>query len=256
MVRVLTLNAHKGFSWMNRRFVLPGIRQALRMTSADVVFLQEVVGENAVKAARHGEWPPVPHYEFLAESVWPEYAYGRNVVYSHGHHGNAILSRYPIRHAERVDISTNRVERRGLLYCAIDWPLSDTVLHCVCVHLGLFARSRRKQLDMVAEYAADRVPADEPLVIAGDFNEWIARRGKAFVADLGLTDAIVATRGRMARTYPSLLPVLPLDRIYCRSLRVLGSDVLRNRAWSALSDHAGVTADVTAHALPVPVPAA
>ena len=36
---VLTLNAHMGFNLLNRRFVLPELREAIRSVSADVVFL-------------------------------------------------------------------------------------------------------------------------------------------------------------------------------------------------------------------------
>ncbi|CAI8878474.1 hypothetical protein EMIT0P253_360006 [Pseudomonas sp. IT-P253] len=41
---VLTINTHKGFTALNRRFILPELREAVRSVSADVVFLQEVHG--------------------------------------------------------------------------------------------------------------------------------------------------------------------------------------------------------------------
>ena len=50
-VRVLTINTHKGFSFLNRRFILPELRDAVRTLSSDVVFLQEVLGTHH----RHGE---------------------------------------------------------------------------------------------------------------------------------------------------------------------------------------------------------
>src|SRR5690606_2962597 len=40
---VLTLNTHKGLSPLNRRFVLPELRDAIRAVGADIVFLQEVL---------------------------------------------------------------------------------------------------------------------------------------------------------------------------------------------------------------------
>ena len=45
-LRVLTVNTHKGFTALNRRFILPELREAVRSTSADLVFLQEVVCEH------------------------------------------------------------------------------------------------------------------------------------------------------------------------------------------------------------------
>src|SRR5690606_4346344 len=95
-VRVLTVNTHKGFTPLNRRFILPELRKAVRATGADVVFLQEVLGAHARHARRLLDWPEVPHYEFLADEMWPEFAYGRNAVYPDGHHGNALLSKFRI----------------------------------------------------------------------------------------------------------------------------------------------------------------
>ena len=44
-------------------------------------------------------------YEFLADTIWSQYAYGRNAVYDNGDHGNALLSKFPITHYENHDIS-------------------------------------------------------------------------------------------------------------------------------------------------------
>ena len=50
--RVLTVNAHKGFGFFNRRFILRELRDAVRTVSADIVFLQEVLGTHALHAKR------------------------------------------------------------------------------------------------------------------------------------------------------------------------------------------------------------
>jgi endonuclease/exonuclease/phosphatase family metal-dependent hydrolase len=244
VLRLLTLNTHKGFSWLNRRFVLHELRQAIRDTWADIVFLQEVAGENAKRARRHYDWPQEPQHQFLAHMVWSDQAYGRNVVYPHGHHGNAILSRYRILNSERMDISTNRFEPRGVLHCCMELPGQAQALHCICVHLGLFAHSRRKQFTMLMDYVSRRIPERAPLAIAGDFNDWTGRANGRFAASLALEEAAVATRGRTARTYPSWLPVLPLDRIYFRGLKALRSHTCSGGSWSGLSDHAGLLAEV------------
>ena len=104
-LRVLTVNTHKGFAAGNRRFVLSELREAVRAVGADVVFLQEVQGAHAGHAARVAGWPAAPHYEYLADELWPEFAYGRNAVYPDGDHGNAVLSRFPIVAFENRDVS-------------------------------------------------------------------------------------------------------------------------------------------------------
>ncbi|WP_425277949.1 endonuclease/exonuclease/phosphatase family protein, partial [Enterobacter hormaechei] len=81
-------------------------------------------------------WPDTPHYEFLADTMWSDYAYGRNAVYPEGHHGNAVLSRFPIEHYENRDVSVGESEKRGLLYCRITPPELDVPVHVGCVHLG------------------------------------------------------------------------------------------------------------------------
>ena len=75
--------------------------------------LQEVVGVHRGHAARHVDWPVKPQHEFIADSVWREVAYGKNAVSHHGHHGNAVLSRFPIVAHENLDISAHAFESRG-----------------------------------------------------------------------------------------------------------------------------------------------
>lgn len=95
-LNVLTINIHKGFTTFNRRFMLPALRDAIRSVSADIVCLQEVTGAHEIHSLQIENWPDRSHYEFLADTLWSEYAYGRNAVYPEGHHGNAVLSRFPI----------------------------------------------------------------------------------------------------------------------------------------------------------------
>ena len=116
-LRIATYNIHKGFSHFNRRMMVHELRAGLRQLGTDIVFLQEVQGRHEHHASRFQNWPAEPQYEFLADSVWTDYAYGRNAVYDHGHHGNAVLSRYPILRAENQDVSSHPLERRGLLHC-------------------------------------------------------------------------------------------------------------------------------------------
>src|SRR3546814_4777182 len=84
-VNILTLNSHMGFNLFNRRFVLPELREAIRAVAADVVFLQEVMGENALHAKRLADWPAASQYEFLADTTWAQHAYGRNAARSEEH---------------------------------------------------------------------------------------------------------------------------------------------------------------------------
>jgi len=75
------------------------LREQLRLLGPDMVFLQEVQGMHEKHAKRYDDWPDKPQHDFLAEDFWQSAAYGKNVVYGHGHHGNAILARFPIEHS-------------------------------------------------------------------------------------------------------------------------------------------------------------
>lgn len=239
---VLTVNTHKGFGALNRRFVLPELRDAVRTTGADIVFLQEVLGAHEAHARRVQRWPGAPHYEFLADEMWPQYAYGRNAVYPHGHHGNAVLSKYPIVRYENRDISALGHEPRGLLHCVLQLPKRDAPLHAICVHLGLLERHRQQQLDLLCALVDDEIPRDAPLVIAGDFNDWRERGHERLKACAGLSEVFATRMGRAARTFPARRPLLRLDRIYVRHVEVETGNVLSMRPWSHLSDHAALSA--------------
>ena len=89
----------------NRRFTLERIRSCLRESKANVVFLQEVVGENEKHRKKISALPDSNQMEFLADSVWEHFAYGKNAIYKHGHHGNAILSEIPFLQWENINIS-------------------------------------------------------------------------------------------------------------------------------------------------------
>lgn len=244
-LRVASYNIHKGFSatpLLNRRLTIHELREKLRALDADIVFLQEVHGRHERHARRYENWPAVPQYEFLADAVWHEYAYGKNAVYEAGHHGNAILSRFPILRWDNEDISARRYERRGLLHCEIRVPRWPEPLHCVCVHLGLRGHERSRQLEKLRQRIERLVPREGPLIVAGDFNDWRYRAAQELAHPLNLYEVFELVKGQPARTFPAALPVMSLDRIYVRSFKVPTAHVHHGRAWARISDHAALTA--------------
>lgn len=107
-------------------------------------------------------------------------------------------------------------------------------INVLCVHLGLGRRERRQQALKIEELAeAD----DRPTVVMGDFNEPTGR---------GPAATVLSRRFRSAgrpKTWPALLPVLPLDRIWFEpTLSLVRSDV-HIQARRA-SDHLPLWADL------------
>ncbi|ROM40060.1 hypothetical protein BK648_18845 [Pseudomonas poae] len=237
---VLTVNIHKGFTALNRRFILPELREAVRSVGADIVFLQEIHGTHERHPHRYSDWPNMPQYEFLADSIWPQFAYGRNAVYPHGDHGNALLSKFQIVRYDNLDISQSGHENRGLLHCVLRLPGTGQEVHAICIHLGLREVHRQQQLRLL-EQRISEIPATAPLVVAGDFNDW---RQKADLSLSGLQEVFVQSLGKPARTFPARLPLLPLDRIYVRNVKVHNPRVLATRPWSHLSDHVPLSVEI------------
>ena len=239
-LKIATYNIHKGLSYFNRRLVRYELRERLRELNADIVFLQEVQGENTQYGERFLNYPNGAQHDFLAEEIWLHSVYGKNSVYEAGHHGNAILSRFPILQSLNTDVSAHRFESRGLLHCKIELPGQKQV-HCLCVHFGLFAKGRRSQTGALIEYVRKDIPLDAPLIIAGDFNDWRNQLGKILFAELNIHDVFHLHGGKLARSFPSRLPLLRLDRIYVRGFNVLHSSVHTGGSWQRLSDHAALS---------------
>jgi len=245
MIKIATYNIHKGYSQFKRRFVLHALRERLRDLDADIVFLQEVQGADRRTKPRHHFDGAHPQHEFLAHESWLHHAYGKNSVYDSGHHGNAILSRYPILKWDNQNISAHRFESRGVLHCEMAIPDSNQILHCLCVHLGLLSRGRGQQMLELVKRVQRVVPADAPLIIAGDFNDWRNHAGRLMAQHLHLQEAFEVKSGKLALSYPCNFPLLRMDRIYVRGLDVVRAEVHAHRPWSKISDHAALSATLT-----------
>lgn len=215
--RVMTFNIHKGLHFFKRTSVLANTRALIRDVGADIVLLQEVGSLRGSAEKFDGE-----QFEFLADEVWPQYAYGKNAVYEGGHHGNAILSKFPIQASHNLDISLNRFEFRGYLECVCELPEVGRSIKIGTTHLSLRARDRILQLRKIL---AAKVPDDIPYCFGGDFNDWAQKLETALKA-VNLEDSFKSVNGFAAQTFPSAWPVFSLDRIYFRNLNVLNAEIV------------------------------
>jgi len=243
-LHVLSYNIHKGFSTTRFRFELDRMKQSLRHVHADLVFLQEVLGHHESHGRRMADWPTTSQSDYLAEQVWPHVAYGKNAIYAAGHHGNAILSKYPILAMENLDVSNSRFERRGLLHASIAFPGQDVPLHAICLHLDLRESGRNVQVERLYRRIMDAVPQNAPLIVAGDFNDWRGRISRVLEKRLELQEVFMEVHGTHARTFPSWRPVLCMDRIYARGLKIRDARTLAKGPWGRLSDHVAILSEL------------
>lgn len=257
-LRIATYNIHKGAS-IDHRPVIQPLKRSIRSLGADVIFLQEVQGRHDLMSDRQALlWQDRGQHAYLAGNSF-YCAYGKNAVYDHGHHGNALLSAYPIISQQNTDVSDHALESRGILHCVLQTP--ETRVYCYVIHLGLFNGSRIRQTRALIDTVLQSAPDDAPLIIAGDFNDWNNKlsdmlRNALRVSEVfdGLMERQEGKRpffsgmtGKVpkplpARTFPALFPFFRLDRIYTRGFRVDSACVMQGHPWTALSDHAPLVA--------------
>jgi endonuclease/exonuclease/phosphatase family metal-dependent hydrolase len=243
LIKILSYNIHKGFDWNNKNYFLKEMKEFIKSSQADIVFLQEVVGKNS-KYEEKGMIDS--QFEFLADQLWPHFSYAHNAVYDHGHHGNLILSKFPIESYENIDLSTNGWEKRGLLICKIILPSCNNIkgkfFYAACSHLNLLHSGRILQYQNIKKnILLKNGDHNTPIIIAGDFNDWNKKSTQVFENDLGMQEVHKTIHGNFAKTFPAIYPILCLDRIYVKNLTVKSSTILgpkkTHNFLNHLSDH-------------------
>lgn len=242
-LNIISYNIHKGMSPLNRVVVIQKMGQALANLPIDVLCLQEVQGQNLKRVLAFDEYPDSPQHDWFGEYLALSKSYGANVRYPHGHHGNATLSRHRLDPCHNVNITVSALEKRGVLHSEIyppDWGVPVVVLNA---HLNLLEKDRTKQYHAITDYIGGEIDKDKPLILAGDFNDW-TKKSYEFMAKLGLKEVFISTHGNYPATFPAKFPLLSLDRIYVRHLKVLSAQVYKGGVWAELSDHLPIGARV------------
>ncbi len=230
-LRVATYNIHKGVQGLGfvRRLEIHNLTLAIEALDADVVCLQEVRQTNRREEKHFKHWPKQGQADYLAPLGY-ESVYRTNAVTRHGEHGNALLSRWPVRCHQHMDISDHRYEQRGLLH--VELLIHQQTVHVLVLHLGLIRASRIRQLAQLRRFIEHQIAPQAPLLVAGDFNEWTGLVARS-LSPLGLK---AFNAGNLA-TFPSRLPLLQLDYVFARGLTPLSAQVPHGKTWARLSDH-------------------
>lgn len=219
-LRLATYNIRKGKGASGRAQMTEALGVALAAHSLDLVLCQEVF---------HGT--DGPHQtDLLSQALGLGLYYGRNKDRRVGHHGNATFARGEVEHSENFDISTNSIERRGVLYTRLNWH--GQLVHVFNAHLGLNQGQRRRQIEQIGLLIAEKC-ANEPVLLAGDFNDWNGRLDPIITRELGLTNAFPEA----FRTWHAQRPLFNLDRVYVRHLEPTQQRCLSGQPWRDLSDH-------------------
>lgn len=175
---VLTYNVGNGRAHPAR------LADMLRASGADIVALQELshLQAQVIEDSLHGE-------------------YGHRAIFPGGFAGKAILSRFPILHAEQLHLSDVRPD----LLAALD--LGDHTLTVISAHpppprpapLRMrFDANTQAQIHSLAAIAHENAPA----MLLGDFNMTDTHGEYSYVSSTGLKDAFKASGQGRGHTLP------------------------------------------------------
>jgi endonuclease/exonuclease/phosphatase family metal-dependent hydrolase len=191
---------------------------------ADVLALQEVLRpttrEDPLRA--------------VAERLGYHLAFVVTRMHKRGELGNAVLSRWPLDGALAIDLSFGRLERRAAL--AVRLRGGDRHVTVAATHLALVDRTRARQVRALLGHPQ---LAAGPAVLVGDMNAWRPSRASR---DLDTAFRTRHHNDAWPASYPSVRPVLALDRLYARGARVLSLRAHESAAARRGSDHLPIVA--------------
>jgi endonuclease/exonuclease/phosphatase family metal-dependent hydrolase len=231
----MTWNIHKGVGGFDRRYDLARTIEVIRHYDPDIVLLQEVA--QGMKRLRRED-----QVEMLVQALEFHAAFHPEHPYRVGGYGNLILARWPIFHVTHLDLTIGWRKRRGMLQAHVRTHIGGhqraLVVHNM--HLGLVGSERRRQLDrFIASPAVNQLHRGTCAIVGGDLNDLFGNLGPKFLAPAGFERA-----GMLANTFPSALPLRPLDGLFFRGgLRLTHAAVGRSRLARMASDHLPICAD-------------
>jgi endonuclease/exonuclease/phosphatase family metal-dependent hydrolase len=234
-LRVMSWNIHKGIGGLDRRYDLDRVLAVIQHYEPDVLLLQEVA--QAIPRLRSED-----QVALLTKATGHHAAFAPEHQFSIGGYGNLILSRFPLSDVRHLDLTVGWRKRRGVLQVHARIPFGEhhrsLVLHNF--HLGLAGSERGVQLLRFLESEMfRRLQQATPMLVGGDLNDLWGSLGPRFLAPAGLTRA-----GTLAATFPSVLPLRPLDGLFYRGdLVAQRCEVARLRLAVAASDHRPLVAD-------------
>ena len=223
-LRVVTWNIH-GCVGNDRRHDIERIGKIIRTMAPDVAALQEV-------DSRRKSLTQSDIYNYLRYQVGDHGHRAWSISGADGHYGQMLASRFPMTDRQVHDISVPRREPRKVIEAYVRMPGGP--VRVFATHLGLRRGERRKQVEQLRDIV--QTDLTTPALLLGDLNDWRDGGGAHPLSDLFETRTV-------HRSFPSRCPILPLDRILCRGVRLVTSRTVREAA--SASDHLPVYACIS-----------
>jgi endonuclease/exonuclease/phosphatase family metal-dependent hydrolase len=226
LLKLVTYNLHKGKNILGFKYCFKELKKFLDREEFDIGFFQEILGENITD-------PSIPkQIESLADEKWTTYSFAKNSIVSNHEHGNLILSKYPILSFDICDLSLSKLEKRSALIAQI--KIGEISYNFICTHLNLRQKDRYKQIDILLEFIKDNYDEDTPTILAGDINDWNGNVSQYIREKAGF---FTLPEIEQLKTFPSLKPVLALDRFFFHKVKMEGLSMRVPSDAKKYSDH-------------------
>lgn len=231
-LRIATYNIHKCVG-IDRRRSVDRIARVIRQIDPDVIALQEVVSD---RSGRDGDSDQAAA---LADRLGMTVLMGPAIEEPEFAYGNIILTRLAVADSETFGITFHHREPRAIQ--RVDIELEGGLLHFYNTHLSTSYSERCHQTrHLVQTDILEASHPRHPQVLVGDFNDWFPGTPSRLLGD----HLFEATR-HIRPTYPSVAPLLKLDRIY------VNHHVRARRVWAhttalarVASDHVPIVAQI------------
>ncbi len=234
-LRVMSWNMHKGVGGLDRRYDLARTIAVIKHYNPDIVLLQEVA--QGVRKLRQQD-----QVEILSQALGHHASFYPEHQFRIGWYGNLILSRWPISNATHLDLTVGWRKRRGMLQAHVRAQVGNhqRTLAVHNMHLGLAGSERKRQLDrFISSQPLQQLHQSTPTIVGGDLNDLWGSLGPKCLLPAGFERA-----GTLANTFPSTLPLRPLDGLFFRGgLRFTHGAVARSKLARVASDHLPIYAD-------------
>ncbi|MFS0864408.1 endonuclease/exonuclease/phosphatase family protein [Fredinandcohnia sp. 179-A 10B2 NHS] len=206
-IKVMTFNIHHG-KGTDKKLELNRIKDVIYSSGADIIGLNEV-DKNFSKRSNY-----VDQIELLANELHYFYAFSpslskksRKTEYEYHQYGNALLSRYPLKHSQNhlLNYLPRVIEGRSVLEAAIE--VNEKILNVFVTHLSLNPITHWLQSSFILN------KLEAPAIILGDWNmKPYSRNWKRVTKNF--EDVWEEKGSGLGNTYPSTKPRMRLDYIF------------------------------------------
>jgi endonuclease/exonuclease/phosphatase family metal-dependent hydrolase len=224
-LKIATYNVHKCIG-LDRRKSVDRVARVIREIAPDVIALQEVVSDYGARRGADRDQAAA-----LADRLGMTVMLGPAIERADFAYGNVVLTRLPVAGHERYDLSCGRYEPRAIQ--RVDLEIAGGLFHFYNTHLGTtYAERCEQSRRLVQTDILEASHPEHPQVLVGDFNDWFSGTPSRLLGD----HLYEATR-HLRPTYPSVAPVLRLDRIY------VNHHVRARRVWAHTTPIARIASD-------------